>query len=267
MKKLEKLLRGEEFVAMAEIAPKITMSKEEVLAKAENLLGMVDVIIFSDQAGARQDFWSIRQLVESEVFTKLPKGRFFPVLATRRKSWDDLRDLRKKLKLQKVEAVFLVTGDKSEVKDSGITSLEAIPQFASDFLVGAVGQIEERDFARTLKKVKVGAKFLITQVCFDNVKWKRFVEWVKEEKLDKKVPIVPVVIPVVSNNMLGILQNVLKIPFSSGIKDKLRDLNDEMVRKMGVKLAREMIMGYKREGIFPGVYIYSKSSDLVRELV
>ena len=115
------------------------------------------------------------------------------------------------------------------------------------------------------KKVEGGAKYLVTQMFFDNEKYYRFVERCRSVGID--VPIIPGVKPVVLANQLTVLPRVFRSdipePFASELR-KCRD--DEAVRQVGVEWLTEQCRDLIAHGV-PGLHFYTfMASDSVRKV-
>ncbi|MDE6694070.1 MAG: methylenetetrahydrofolate reductase, partial [Muribaculaceae bacterium] len=100
------------------------------------------------------------------------------------------------------------------------------------------------DIRHLKEKVRNGAKYLVTQMFFDNERYFSFVERCRAEGIE--VPIIPGIKPVVFKNQLTVLPRVFHTdipePFASEIESCK---TDEQVREVGVewciKQCRELI--------------------------
>ncbi len=115
------------------------------------------------------------------------------------------------------------------------------------------------------KKVEAGAKYLVTQMFFDNEKYYRFVDRCRSVGID--VPIIPGVKPVVLANQLTVLPRVFRSDIPEAFASELRKCRDnEAVRQVGVEWLTEQCRDLIAHGV-PGLHFYTfMASDSVRKV-
>lgn len=102
------------------------------------------------------------------------------------------------------------------------------------------------DIAALKRKVDEGASYIVTQMCFDNERFFRFVELCREAGIT--VPIVPGLKPLTSLRQRSLLPRIFHIDFPDELAmELLRATTDEQVRQIGVewgvRQARELLAG------------------------
>lgn len=100
------------------------------------------------------------------------------------------------------------------------------------------------DIAALKRKVDEGASYIVTQMCFDNERFFRFVELCREAGIT--VPIVPGLKPLTSLRQRSLLPRIFHIDFPDELAmELLRATTDEQVRQIGVewgvRQARELL--------------------------
>lgn len=115
------------------------------------------------------------------------------------------------------------------------------------------------------KKVEAGAKYLVTQMFFDNRKYYRFVERARAVGID--VPIIPGVKPVVMANQLTVLPRVFRADIPEEFAAELRKCRDnEAVKAVGVEWLTEQCKDLIAHGV-PGLHFYTfLATDSVRKV-
>ncbi len=190
-----------------------------------------------------------------------------PILKTRTKTQGETKKLLASLKKQKITNVFVVSGDPSGDKtDTGLTSLDVIPLASKDFYAGAVAHPQVEDIPKMQRKIKDGAKFFIMQASYNQAEWQRWATKIKKKGLDKRVPIIATIIPLLSFRTLGVVRQAQDISLPAEINTQLKGLDDKRFREAGLLLAKTMIQTYLDSGIFSGIYLYSRSPTLVKEM-
>ncbi|MBI3385395.1 methylenetetrahydrofolate reductase, partial [Candidatus Gottesmanbacteria bacterium] len=263
------LLTHQHFVTMAEIAPKREQKPAEIIGHAQKLFSFgADMVTFSDQAHAGLEYYAIDEIAKQEIFSQLPGGAILPILAVRRKTIPEIKSFCAALLKQKVNNLFVLIGDPAPGETILRLSWENIlPLVSSQFFTGAVAHPNPNDLENSLQKVALGARFLIVQACYDRVLWQKWQSVVKAKKLYEKVKLIPVIIPIITKKSLGVLRLLPDVAVSEDFHKDFKNLNDSDIRQKGIALAKSMIAEYKNEGIFAGVYLYSKSSEVVKEIL
>lgn len=265
---LAALLKGGHCVAIAEIAASKNQSQEKTLAKAADLMNHnIDIVCFSDQALVKSEFFKLSELADMNLFGQLPEGVIVPVLKARTKSKAEVQSIAKKLQTQGVKNLFVVTGDPSfESNETKNTSLDILPLVKDDFFCGAVAHPQAEDIPKTLAKIEAGAQFLIMQATYNHAEWQVWVTEFKKHEIHKKVPIIAVVMPVISQGALAAIQAIKDVSVASSFVQQFADVPDDEFYAKGIAVAEATIREYLATGIFSGIYVYSKSAQAIKDL-
>lgn len=115
------------------------------------------------------------------------------------------------------------------------------------------------------QKVDGGAKYLVTQMFFDNQKYYNFVERCREAGI--KVPIIPGIKPIVLKNQLNVLPRVFRSDIPEEFASALRACRDDAeVRQVGVEWGIEQCKDLIAHGV-EGLHFYTfLASDSVRKI-
>ncbi len=227
----------------------------------------VDIVSFSDQAFVKSEYLTLNDIAKSDIFEKLPGKALMPVLKARTKTLNDIKEITASLKQCQVGNIFVVTGDPSgDIIDSGLTSLDVIPMVAKDFHVGGVAHPQVADVPKMLTKHKVGARFFIMQASYDAAEWREWAEAIKEQGINGRVPIIATIVPLTSPRVLDVIKGAQDISASEDVVNKFSNLDDTSFKVEGLALAKDMTQRYIESGIFKGIYIYSRSPQVVKEL-
>ena len=112
----------------------------------------------------------------------------------------------------------------------------------TNFCIGVAGYPEKHfespnfqtDFNYLRKKVEMGADFIVTQMFFDNQKYKQFVLKCREEGIN--VPIIPGLKPITSVKQLVSLPKVFHLDIPIELSEAVRSCKDPQdVRQVGVE--------------------------------
>ena len=265
---LKNLLQSNHFVTIAEIAASKTMTAEEIIAKADNLLEHdIDVVAFSDQALVKSEYFKLAELAKLDLFTQLPTGAVLPILKARTKTESEVATLSRDLRAQDIQNLFVVTGDPSGEDPHALqTSLDVLPHVSHDFFAGAVAHPQASDIPKLRSKIKAGAQFAIMQATYDRAEWRDWAEAIKNHGLHNKIPLVAVVMPIVSLRTLEVVQAIKDVSVPASFVGEFNNLSSDDVRHKGMELAKTTISEYKTSGIFSGIYIYSRSVETILEL-
>ncbi len=265
---LKSLLESDHFVTIAEIAASKKNTTQDIAQSASKLLSQdIDVVAFSDQALVKSELLKLSELIDLRLFNQLPAGAIMPVLKSRTKTESEVEKVITDLKNQGVENLFVVTGDPSgEKQETNRTSLDNLPLATNHFFTGAVAHPQISDIPNMRKKIKAGAQFFIMQATYDEAGWSKWATEIKKQKLNQKVPIIAVVMPVTSTIMLNVIQDIKDVSVPTSFINTFQGLHGDEIRAQGLKLAKATIKTYKAANIFSGIYIYSKSTELIIEL-
>lgn len=111
------------------------------------------------------------------------------------------------------------------------------------------------DIRHLKEKVKNGAKYLVTQMFFDNAQYFSFVEQCRAEGIN--VPIIPGIKPIVLKNQLTVLPRVFHTdipePFASEIE---ACQNDDDVKQVGVEWCIQQCKELIKHGV-PTIHFYT----------
>lgn len=119
------------------------------------------------------------------------------------------------------------------------------------------------EYAR--QKVENGAKYLVTQMFFDNDKYFSFVERCRKAGIE--VPIVPGIKPITKTSQMTLLPKAFHIDLPESLASELRKCNsDEDARQCGIEWAVQQCRDLVAHGV-KGLHFYTHyASDSVREV-
>lgn len=137
----------------------------------------------------------------------------------------------------------------------------------SPFSYGVAGYPEKHDEAMNMKtdiehlkeKVKTGAKYIVTQMFFDNKKYFDFVERLRKEGI--KVPVIPGLKPLTTLNHCTMLPKTFHIDFPEELsKELLKCKDNDDVKSVGVEWAKQQCAEL-REANVPGIHFYTMNAS------
>ncbi|MCL2063352.1 MAG: methylenetetrahydrofolate reductase [Candidatus Cloacimonetes bacterium] len=146
-----------------------------------------------------------------------------------------------------------------------------------DFCVGVAGYPEkhrdaldiEDDIKNLLRKVRSGADFIITQMCFDA---DVLIQWVKKiRSYGIDVPVIPGIKPLTSINQLETLKYEYKINIPETLEKKLRSYSDKKsVYQYGIEHCIDLSMNLLNSG-FSGIHYFTMGNgndieDVVKKI-
>ena len=114
--------------------------------------------------------------------------------------------------------------------------------YQTDFCIGVAGYPEKHfeapnlktDFKYLKKKVEMGAKFIVTQMFFDNSKYCQFVEQCRANGIN--VPIIPGLKPITSSKQLISLPKIFHIDLPEDLTEAVQDCkNEKDVKEVGIE--------------------------------
>jgi methylenetetrahydrofolate reductase (NADPH) len=186
---------------------------------------------------------------------------------------DDLRATLDRMRDAGVENVLALRGDPPEGQDrwtrteGGLehsTELVALMEAEYDFAVGAACFPEthidavdaESDLRHLREKVDAGARFLITQLFFDNAVYDEFVARARDAGID--VPIVPGIMPITNVHQIKRITALCGSEIPSRLRYALESRADEpeAVAELGVAYATLQCAQLLANGA-PGVHFYT----------
>ncbi len=144
---------------------------------------------------------------------------------------------------------------------------------ATDFCIGVAGYPEKHNESPNLesdlhflkKKVEAGAKYIVTQMFFDNQKYFDFVKNCRAKGID--VPIIPGLKPITIRNQIVMLPQTFHVDMPEAlVKEILKCKNNREVRQVGVEWAIQQSKELLEFGV-PGLHFYTMGkSDNIREI-
>jgi methylenetetrahydrofolate reductase (NADPH) len=186
---------------------------------------------------------------------------------------DDLRATLDRMRDAGVENVLALRGDPPEGQDrwtqteGGLehsTELVALMEAEYGFAIGAacfpethIDAIDaESDLRHLAEKVDAGARFLITQLFFDNAAYDQFVARAREAGID--VPIIPGIMPITNVNQIKRITALCGSEIPSRLRYALESRADEpeAVSELGVAYATLQCAQLLANGA-PGVHFYT----------
>jgi methylenetetrahydrofolate reductase (NADPH) len=145
--------------------------------------------------------------------------------------------------------------------------------YNSDFCIGVAGYPEKHmespsmqaDLRRLKEKVDAGAKYVVTQMFFDNKKYFAFVEAARAMGIE--VPIIPGIKPIAVNRHLSILPQVFKLDLPDVLVSEVEKCKDNKeVRQVGIDWAIEQSKELIAAGV-PVLHYYSMGkSDNIKAI-
>ncbi len=143
----------------------------------------------------------------------------------------------------------------------------------TNFCTGVAGYPEkhmeapsiESDIHFLKKKIKNGAKYIVTQMFFDNKKYFDFVKKCREEGVD--VPIIPGLKPIATKKQLNVIPHRFHVDLPETlIKEVIKCKNNTEVRAVGIEWCVMQSKELKKAGI-PMLHYYSMGkSDNIKAI-
>jgi len=142
----------------------------------------------------------------------------------------------------------------------------------TDFCIGVAGYPEKHYMAPNLKndlrylklKVDLGAKYVVTQMFFDNEKYFAFVDKCREAGIN--VPIIPGIKPLTTKSQLNILSKTFHIDIPEDLADAVEDCKDnQAVKEVGIEWTVQQSKELMKKGV-PTLHYYTmgKSDPIYR---
>jgi methylenetetrahydrofolate reductase (NADPH) len=186
---------------------------------------------------------------------------------------DDLRELFRELEAAGIENVLALRGDPPkgaaafEATDGGFahaSDLVGLLEREFDFCIAGACYPEKHPEALSLhadlealeRKVNAGARFLITQLFFDNTHYFEFVARVRARGI--MVPIVPGIMPITNYDQIARFTAMCGATIPAGLRAELEVRRDEpeAVSDLGVAYATLQCVELLENGA-PGVHFYT----------
>ncbi len=133
----------------------------------------------------------------------------------------------------------------------------------TNFCIGVAGYPEkhfespnlETDFKYLKLKVDLGAEFIVTQMFYDNTKYKRFVEKCRENEI--YVPIIPGLKPITGSRQLISLPKTFHLDIPLELSEAISACkNEKDVKEVGIEWMIEQCKGLKELGA-PVLHFYT----------
>jgi methylenetetrahydrofolate reductase (NADPH) len=137
----------------------------------------------------------------------------------------------------------------------------------TNFCIGVAGYPEkhfespnlETDFKYLKLKVDLGAEFIVTQMFYDNTKYKRFVEKCRENGIN--VPIIPGLKPITSSKQLISLPKTFHLDIPLELSEAISACkNEKEVKEVGIEWMIEQCKGLKELGA-PVLHFYTMGNS------
>jgi methylenetetrahydrofolate reductase (NADPH) len=188
-------------------------------------------------------------------------------------SVDELRDVFRELEAANISNVLALRGDPPRGSSSYVAHAEGFAHASDlvrmvehefDFCIGAACYPEKHpeadsfhaDLDAVEKKVRMGARFLITQLFFDNTHYFDFLARVRARGIT--VPVIPGIMPITNYEQIDRFTAMCGATIPAGLRSELelRRNEPEAVAELGVAFATlqcvELI-----EGGAPGIHFYT----------
>ncbi len=144
---------------------------------------------------------------------------------------------------------------------------------SSDFCIGVAGYPEKHSEAPNMEsdlnflkeKVDAGAKYIVTQMFFDNQKYFNFVDLCREKGI--AVPIVPGIKPVSSLKDIELLPQIFRIDIPEELVKEIKKCKtNSEVRELGVEWTTKQSQELIKYGV-PGIHYYTLGqSDNIKKI-
>jgi methylenetetrahydrofolate reductase (NADPH) len=186
---------------------------------------------------------------------------------------DELRALMRDLEAAGIENVLALRGDPPKGSDAftavaggfrHASDLVAMLEREFDFCIAGAAYPEKHPEAVSLhddldaleRKVNAGARFLITQLFFDNARYFEFVARVRARGIT--IPVIPGIMPITNYDQIERFTAMCGATIPRGLRTELeaRRNEPEAVAELGVAFATLQSVELLREGA-PGIHFYT----------
>jgi len=278
---LERLLRGGHFVVCGEMSPPQTADAASIAKKCGYFKGYVDVVNLTDNQSAIVRMSSVmssyfvlaegvepimqmtcrdrnRLAMQSDILAAYAAGiRNILCLTGDHQKYGNHPEAKPVFDLDSTQLIQMVKKMRDEKR---FLSGDEIKQEPRMFIGGAANPFGEPFEMRVLnlaKKVAAGADFIQTQPVFDVPRFKKWMDAVRDEGLEKGVFILAGVMPVRSaNTLLHMKDNVPGMRISPDYIKRMEAITDkEAAMEEGVKIAVEIIGELKNIPGVAGIHI------------
>jgi methylenetetrahydrofolate reductase (NADPH) len=188
-------------------------------------------------------------------------------------SVDELRDVFRELETAKIANVLALRGDPPRGSDSFVAhaggfrhadELVGLLEREYDFCIGAACYPEKHpeapsfhtDLDAVESKVRAGARFLVTQLFFENAHYFDFVARVRARGIT--VPVIPGIMPITNYEQIDRFTAMIGSTIPSGLRSELELRRDEpeAVAELGVAFATLQCVELL-DGGAPGIHFYT----------
>ena len=272
--KIDKLY-NEKFVISFEIFPPKTPKGEENLQNELKLLSAHKpdfVSVTYGAGGSTRDKTLELALQIQNDFGITPIVHFTCVGSSK----DDIRSYIEKVKMNGIDNILALRGDPPEGEKSfkpvtgGFSHANELIEFIrgiDDFTIAAAGYPEvhtealtmEDDLLNLKKKVDAGARFIITQLFYDNNAFYEFMNNVS--RLGINIPIVPGIMPITSRGQIDRLVQLSGTKIPPALMNTLEQcVTAEEEKKVGLEFSVKQCSELKSWGV-KGLHIYTMNKS------
>ncbi|MGO0123146.1 methylenetetrahydrofolate reductase [Desulfothermobacter acidiphilus] len=290
--RLERLLRQGEFVVTAEVGPPKHASSEPLVRKARLLRGYVDAANVTDCQTAMVRMASIpaavhllqegiepvvqmtcrdrnRIAIQADLLGAYSLGlRNLLCLTGDHPSVGDHPEAKPVFDLDAVQLLDMMRRLRDEkVFQSGVPLKGPEPRFFLGAAESPCGGSAEIRILRLAKKIEAGADFIQTQCIFELECFLRWLDLVRQEGLDRRVFILPGVVPLKSARMAQYMhENVPGVSVPESIRERMAKASDP--QEEGIAIAVETIQALRKVPGVAGVHIMAIAwEEVVPEIV
>lgn len=187
---------------------------------------------------------------------------------------DDIRSVLNSYKNLGIETILVVRGDPPHDNKDFVPHPDSLPYATDllslikadfDFCMGAAGYPEghieaeskEKDLEYLKLKIENGARYIVTNYCYDNKYFFDFEQRCRAMGID--VPIIPGVMPIYSVKMMKFLANLCGATITDEVQaglSKFSPDDTEAVANFGIDFATQQCRELIKKGV-PGIHIYT----------
>lgn len=261
---LERVLESGAFAVTAEIAPPKSSNTEGLRRKVRALKGSADAFNLTDNQTAIVRLSSMASAVaclqeggepvmqmtcrdrnriamQSDILGAASLGvRNVLCLSGDHQTFGNQKEARNVYDIDPIQQLMVFRQMRDQGQVWGGDALEERPPLYLGAAANPFADPFELRVARLAKKVKAGADFIQTQAIFDIDRFERFMEGVRERRLDERVHILAGVVPLKSANAAKYMRTkVSGMSVPDGVVDRMKAASDP--KKEGIRLCVETI--------------------------
>jgi len=196
---------------------------------------------------------------------------------------EDVRDACLELKANNLENILALRGDipqdypkdfKPDFKYASELTEYIDSNFKGDFCIAGACYPEghpeaksfEEDLANLKKKVDAGAKFLVSQLFFDNNYFYRLVK--EARKIGINVPIIAGIMPIVNIRLVNKMTKMCGASIPEALEKVMSKFyeNDDAALELGINYATHQIIDLLSAGV-DGIHIYSMNRPKIAQAI